>query len=242
MSVCKYNRFNPFLNEAYLIKYSSKNPAQIVLGKSAYIKRATEHPKYAGHESGVIVKLGNGNLEYRKGTVVLDGETLIGGWSKIHMHGYKVPLEHSVKLEEYIQYKNDGTKNTFWKNKPATMIRKVALVQNLREAFPEYFTGTYDSSEIDHEEPRNVSGASPEKQQEQKQESLRDYKEDAAELIRAIVQVPERKEQYLEILETMDTRDAVDIFINKITEDEENRQKNEIEDAEVLDIFEEEKE
>ena len=35
-----------------------------------------------------------------------------------------------------------------WSSKPATMIRKVALVQALREALPEHFNGTYSPEEI----------------------------------------------------------------------------------------------
>ena len=41
-----------------------------------------------------------------------------------------------VSLDEYIRKDKNGKPFSMWKEKPATMIRKVALVQVLREAFP----------------------------------------------------------------------------------------------------------
>ena len=39
MSVCKFNKLNPFLNEAYLIKFGN-TPAQMIVSKEALMKRA----------------------------------------------------------------------------------------------------------------------------------------------------------------------------------------------------------
>ena len=43
--------------------------------------------------------------------------------------------------------------NSQWAKKPATMIRKVALVQALREAFPKSFGGMYIAEEQGIDEP-----------------------------------------------------------------------------------------
>ena len=40
MSLCRYQHLNPFLREAYLIKYGSNDPATIVTGKDVFTKRA----------------------------------------------------------------------------------------------------------------------------------------------------------------------------------------------------------
>lgn len=48
----------------------------------------------------------------------------------------------SVSLKEY------NTGKASWLKMPATMIRKVAIVQALREAFPSELGGMYDSSEM----------------------------------------------------------------------------------------------
>ena len=47
MNTCKMQNLNPLVNgEVYLIKYSKDEPAQMVVGKSAYVRRAYEHPDY----------------------------------------------------------------------------------------------------------------------------------------------------------------------------------------------------
>ena len=37
ISICKYNQLNPFLNEAYLVKFGSQ-PAQMIVSKEAFFK------------------------------------------------------------------------------------------------------------------------------------------------------------------------------------------------------------
>ena len=56
-------------------------------------------------------------------------------------------------MEEYAGRKKDGSMNGQWSKKPATMIRKVALVQALREAFPKALGGMYTAEEQGQEEP-----------------------------------------------------------------------------------------
>lgn len=147
LNLCKYQKLNPLIKECYLIKYGS-SPATIVMGKDAMTKRAMRNPKYAGQQAGVIVTNDKtGELEYRQGALVISGETLVGGWAKVYVKGYDVPIESAVALTEYMGMK-DGQPNSMWRGKPATMIRKVALVQALREAFPEDLGGLYDSSEM----------------------------------------------------------------------------------------------
>ena len=49
MNTCKMQRLNPLANgEVYLIKYSKDDPAQMVIGKDAYLKRAFCNPNYMG--------------------------------------------------------------------------------------------------------------------------------------------------------------------------------------------------
>lgn len=146
LSLCKYQGINPFLREAYLIKYGTQ-PATIVTGKETFLKRAMRNPAYQGHEAGVVVLLKDGLIDNRKGTVVLEGEKLLGGWAMVHIKGWQVPLLLTVDFNEYCLRKADGTPMSNWASKPATMIRKVALVQALREAFPEDLGGMYAPEE-----------------------------------------------------------------------------------------------
>lgn len=142
LSLCKFQKLNPFLKEVYLIKYGN-SPATMVVGKEVLLKRAMRSPKYQGSQAGVIVVDGNGKLTEREGTFILDGESLVGGWAKVFISGYSAPIYASVSIKEY------STGQSNWKTKPATMIRKVALAQALREAFPEDTAGLYEASEMD---------------------------------------------------------------------------------------------
>ena len=56
--ICKYNQLNPFLNEAYLVKFGQQ-PAQMIVSKEALMKRAEACSEYDGMKAGVIVKRGN---------------------------------------------------------------------------------------------------------------------------------------------------------------------------------------
>lgn len=147
--LCKVRKLNPFLNEAYLIKYSENNPAQLVVGKDAILKRAILNPQYDGMESGIIVVDENGNVIERPGTFKLDSETLVGGWAKVYLKNRQHPSYVSVSFNEVAQRKGDGTLNSNWTGKPGTMVEKVAKVRALREAFVDDLGGMYDVDEID---------------------------------------------------------------------------------------------
>lgn len=146
LSLCKYQKLNPFLREVYIVKYGN-NPATIVTGKETFTKRAQKHPNFNGYDAGIIV-LKDGKMERRDGGLVLSGEQIVGGWAKVYSKATDHPVSVDVAFDEYVQRKQDGTPNKFWKEKPATMIRKVALVQALREAFPDYFGGLYSAEEM----------------------------------------------------------------------------------------------
>lgn len=151
--LCKVRKLNPFLKEAYLIKYSNKQPAQIVVGKDAILKRAVLNAKYDGMKSGIIVLTENGEEKERKGTFKLPNETLVGGWAEVFRKDWENSIYCSVSLEESIQKKNDGTPNSNWTKQPATMIEKVAKVRALREAFVEDLAGMYEAEEVNVDLP-----------------------------------------------------------------------------------------
>lgn len=150
LNLCKFNRLNPFLREAYLIKYGS-SPATMVVGKDAILKRAMRNPRYSGFQAGVYVVRQDGTLEERPGSLTLPGESLAGGWAKVVVRGFDCPVEAAVSFEEYCQRK-DGKPTSNWAVRPATMIRKVALVQALREAFPEDLSDMYAAEEMGMDE------------------------------------------------------------------------------------------
>lgn len=100
MSLCRYQHLNPFLREAYLIKYGSNDPATIVTGKDVFTKRANADPRYKGKKAGIVVIKKDGAVEEREGTMVLPNETIVGGWAKIFIDG-KEDEYQSVGFDEY---------------------------------------------------------------------------------------------------------------------------------------------
>ena len=142
LQLCKAQRLNPWVRDVHLVKYGD-NPAQMITGKEVFTKRANAHPDFEGYEAGVTFVDNRGNVRQREGSAVYAaaGETLVGGWCRCFVKGRK-PYFDEVALEEY------NTGKSLWAKKPATMIRKVALVHCLREAFPDSFAGLYSQEEM----------------------------------------------------------------------------------------------
>ena len=151
IALCSAQKLNPFIKEAHLIKYGT-NPATMVVSKDVYQKRADKHPDYRGKKAGIIVLNQKGEIDYRVGTFYIpDVETLVGGWCEVYRKD-REPERVEVSLNEYIGRKKDGTVNSQWSGKPATMIRKVAVAQCLREAFSTEFQGLYIPEEMNVDE------------------------------------------------------------------------------------------
>jgi phage recombination protein Bet len=147
LQLCKAQHLNPFLREAYLIKYGTQ-PASIVTGKDVFIKRARTITAYRGFRGGVVITNSKGEIQYREGGLLLKGENLVGGWAEVFRSDSDAPIRSEVAFDEYAGKKGDGTLNRQWSEKPATMIRKVAVVQAHREAFPDQFEGMYAPEEL----------------------------------------------------------------------------------------------
>lgn len=157
LTLCKYQHLNPFIRDAYLIKYGDIQPATMVVGKDVFVKRAKRQPDFDGLQAGIIIReKESGEVIEREGTFYdKQTEVLVGGWAKCFIKNYTVPFYCSVALDEYIGRKKNGEVNGQWAGKPATMIRKVALAQVLRDAFPEQNAGgMYVQEEIN--EAQNV--------------------------------------------------------------------------------------
>ena len=149
MKLCKARGLNPYIRDAYLIKYGNQ-PAAIIVAKDAVEKRAIQNPEYDGKEVGIYVEnKETGELIKREGSILRKNkEELVGAWCTVYRKDWKYPITKEVNFDEYIQKKKDGTPNTNWENRPVTMITKVAIVQALREAFIEELSGMYEAEEM----------------------------------------------------------------------------------------------
>ena len=142
MELCRAQRLNPFLNEAYLVKFQGK-PAQIMVAHKALVKRADAHPQYDGMEHGVIVVNRKGDIEKREGALYPHDKELVGGWCKVYRKDRRMP----IYVERSFKSMNKGQAN--WKSMPDVMIDKCAQAAALREAFPDELRGMYVTEEME---------------------------------------------------------------------------------------------
>lgn len=141
LNLCKFNKLNPFLNEAYLVKFKGSD-AQIIVSKEAFMKRAENHPKYRGFEAGIVVDR-KGELVEIEGAIKLKDDVLVGGWCKVYREDRKMPSTSRISFDEFS--KGQAT----WKQMPLNMIRKSAIVNGLREAFPETLGAMYTEDDAE---------------------------------------------------------------------------------------------
>jgi len=143
---CKVRNLNPY--DVHFIKYGNEEKV-IVVGKDAFLKRAERSKTLSGYKAGVIVIDENGKIIHREGAFYIPSkEKLVGGWAEVYRKDYKIPIRVEVSFEEYCKRTRDGKPFKSWAQMPATMIRKVALVQALREAFPNELSGMYIPEEM----------------------------------------------------------------------------------------------
>lgn len=139
LQIAKTFKLNPLKREVYFIKYKDDQPMQVLTGYEVYLKRAEKSGLYAGLETTTEGNVADGSLK----AIV-----------KIYRKDWERPLVHEAYYSEYVQNKKDFKTgkiepNTFWKNKPKTMIKKVAESQGFRKAFPCEFDGMpYTSDEV----------------------------------------------------------------------------------------------
>lgn len=164
---------NPFTKEIYFIKYGNQ-PAQVVVALKAFQKKADAHPAYDGMESGIIYEK-DGEIQRSEGAFLPKGADILGGWAIVYRKDRSHPTKIEVTFSEYDNSKirKEGVMNQYgkpnkpntWDDKPSVMIRKVAIVTALREAFPNELGGNYEIDEL--RVPKDVT---PSEQQESQEE------------------------------------------------------------------------
>jgi len=117
VNIAKSYGLNPFKREVHFVKYGQQQ-ASIVVGYEAYIKRAER----TGQLDGWSVELGKDQLG-EKATIT------------IHRKDRGKPFIWVVYRSEF----DNGQAN--WKKMPLFMLRKVAISQGFRLAFPEEIGG-----------------------------------------------------------------------------------------------------
>src|ERR1044071_5700867 len=83
--LCRAQKLDPFVNDAYLVGYDGKNGAQfsLITAHQVFLKRAEASPDYEGMESGIIL-LGSEGISEREGDFCLPDENVVSGWARVH--------------------------------------------------------------------------------------------------------------------------------------------------------------
>jgi len=142
-TVAKQWGLNPFKREIYCIPYeknvklpngqwAKERALSLITGYEVYLKKAVS----------------TGKLDSWK--VWTEGEApKLKAKVEIYIRGSSHPFTWEVDYEEYAQTDYKGNVNKMWSSKPKTMIKKVAVGQAFRMAFPEEMGGMpYTSDEL----------------------------------------------------------------------------------------------
>jgi hypothetical protein len=127
----------------------------MITAHQSLLKRAELSSEFDGMESGVvIVRKGESEPQQRAGTIVLPGETIVGGWAIVYRRDRSRPIFSTVLFSTYT------TGMSRWKADPSGMIVKVAQGSALRQAFPSTLAQCYLREEferdIEHGESRTT--------------------------------------------------------------------------------------
>lgn len=152
-----YN-LNPFKREIYCLPYDTnvKKPdgswgkerkLSIITGYEVYLKRAERVGSLDGWEVAI-----EGFGEEMKAVLT------------VHRKDWTHPFKHEVYFSETAKRDKDGHPMSMWKTMPKFMLKKVAIAQGFRMAFPDEFGGMpYAADELPDNmtagfnEPKNIT-------------------------------------------------------------------------------------
>jgi len=179
MKLCQYQQLNPFIREAYLIKYGT-SPASMVTGVEVFTKRAETNPDFNG-----VVRSNNYD----------ETEERSRWWSQVDVYrkNLEKPITTRVYYEEYVGTNNAGQVTKMWRTKARTMLDKVALMQGLRLAFPTALGGLYEEHELDHKEEVKDEQPKPKEEETIKEEEPKVVE---AEIVK---EIDEKQEEFIKM-------------------------------------------
>lgn len=142
--LCAARKLNPWEGDAFLVGFDGKDGPEfnLITAHQAFLKRAEEHPKYAGMESGIIVVRGEEVVEL-PGDFHNGDDVLVGGWAKVYRRDRDIPTYRRLKLAVF------NTGRSRWNKDPAGMIVKCAEADALRSSFPNTLGGMFSEGELD---------------------------------------------------------------------------------------------
>jgi phage recombination protein Bet len=140
-------KLNPFKREIHVAVYGEGEYRRlsIITGYEVYLKRAERTGKLDGWKAWV-----EGEGDAMKALV------------EIHRKDWSEPFQHEVYWREAVQKKKDGSLTSFWTKQPKFQLKKVAISQGFRLAFPDELGGLpYDASELPDAEALTATPTAP---------------------------------------------------------------------------------
>jgi phage recombination protein Bet len=125
---------DPFKREIYIAVYGEgeNRKVSILTGYQVYLKRAER----------------TGKLDGWRAVIEDDGDRM-KAVVEIFRKDWSHSFVHEVYWEEAVQKKKDGHPTQFWSKQPRFQLRKVAIAQGFRLAFPDELGGLpYESAEL----------------------------------------------------------------------------------------------
>jgi phage recombination protein Bet len=147
----KATQLNPFMREIWAVKYTQGKAASIFIGRDGYRKAAQRDRDYEYHQVNAVYskdefKICNDEITHTYG--FSNRGDLVGAYCIVKRKSSAKPTYVLVTMDEYNQ------RQSLWKDKPETMIKKVAEAQALRQAFQDLLAGTYSDAELPQETPK----------------------------------------------------------------------------------------
>jgi phage recombination protein Bet len=134
INIAQEFQLNPFKREIHCVPYGEggNRRLSIIVGYEVYIKRAERTGKLNGWKAWT-----EGTGEVMKAVV------------EIYRKDWHEAFRHEVPWTEAVQRRKDGSLTPFWQRMPSFQLKKVAISQAFRLAFPDELGGMpYDPTEL----------------------------------------------------------------------------------------------
>lgn len=158
MKVAETFNLNPILKQIFFVERSANidgrwiTKIEPLAGRDSFLTLAHRSGKFAGIDSDCAIK---------QTAVLQDGEWVtkneLVATARVYRTDNDRPFCAEVEYSEYVQRTKDGSITKFWRDKPKTMLKKVAESQALRKAFD--ISGLYSVDEIGDDEPKKIKVA-----------------------------------------------------------------------------------
>lgn len=154
MKVAETFNLNPILKQIYFVERVTNINGQRIskieplAGRDSFLTLAHRSGKFAGIESECGIK---------QKAVLQDGEWMnkneLVATARVYRTDNERPFCAEVSYGEYVQRTGKGEITKFWREKPETMLKKVAESQALRKAFD--ISGLYSIDEVGENEDKD---------------------------------------------------------------------------------------